>query len=70
MNPIEMHCSLSDHKSQVELRINLSETVMWASSEDKKVLCSFNLCVTCNISLRIIVVRVRIDFGIAESGVD
>ena len=70
MDPVEMHRCFSDHKSQVELRIHLSKAIMWASSEDQEVLCSLDFCVTGNISLRIIVIGVGVDFGIAESGVD
>lgn len=70
MFPIHEHRCFSNHESQVELRIHLSETIMRTSSEDQEVLSSFDLCVTRVISLRIIIVGIFVDLRVAESRID
>ena len=65
-----MHRRFSDHESQVILRIDLAQAVMGSGSEDQEVLRSFLLRIACSISIGIIILRVRIDFGIAQSRVN
>jgi hypothetical protein len=70
VDPVELHRRFSDHKSQVVLRIYLTETVMRPSSEDKEILRSLGLSVAGKISFGIIVIGVGVNFWIAESGIN
>lgn len=66
MDPVKMHRSLSNHESQVVLRIHLTETIVRAGSKDEEILRSLGLCITAVIPLRIIGVRVGVYFWVTK----
>jgi hypothetical protein len=69
VNPVKVHCRLSDHKSEVELSIDLTKTVMRAGTEDKEVLGSLDFSITGVVSLWVKIIWVGEDLRVTEGGV-
>jgi hypothetical protein len=66
MNPVQEHRSLSNHKCQVKLGINLPKTIMWSGSKNQPVLSTLDLSIPGNPALGIENIGIWVDFWIAE----
>ena len=65
MLPVEMHTRLANHRHEVELCIRLAQAIMRSRAKHEPILDGF-FGITRYPSLRVEIVRLRIDFGIMQ----